>query len=159
MQQYTIEFYSAVCHYVNISPRKTQWMSIRRNMKIDTSPSYTSECRCPGCQLLTVITLLANSPQNGDIFLIFSQKTGFDISCKLSPFETICMKCQILFCLEKEETYFTMSVCWKFYPECQTLMFRTWFHHALLTWSSKKTSCHLTDNLFKDVLLLWSQTL
>ena len=27
-------------------------------------------------------------------FLIFSQKTGFDISCKLS---TICMKCQILF--------------------------------------------------------------
>ena len=27
----------------------------------------------------------------------FSQKTGFDISCKLSPKETICMKCQILF--------------------------------------------------------------
>ena len=27
----------------------------------------------------------------------FSQKTGFDISCKLSPMETICMKCQILF--------------------------------------------------------------
>ena len=27
----------------------------------------------------------------------FSQKTGFDISCKLSPQETICMKCQILF--------------------------------------------------------------
>ena len=27
----------------------------------------------------------------------FSHKTGFDISCKLSPLETICMKCQILF--------------------------------------------------------------
>ena len=27
----------------------------------------------------------------------FSQKTGFDISCKLSPLETICMKCQMLF--------------------------------------------------------------
>ena len=24
-------------------------------------------------------------------------KTGFDISCKLSPMEIICMKCQILF--------------------------------------------------------------
>ena len=49
--------------------------------------------------------------QNDVIFLIFprkqdltfhancllSQKTGFDISCKLSPKETICMKCQILF--------------------------------------------------------------
>ena len=26
-----------------------------------------------------------------------SHKTGFDTSCKLSPMETICMKCQILF--------------------------------------------------------------
>ena len=26
----------------------------------------------------------------------FSQKTGFDISCKLSPWETARMKCQIL---------------------------------------------------------------
>ena len=31
------------------------------------------------------------------IFFYFSQKTGFDISCKLSPMETICMKCLILF--------------------------------------------------------------
>ena len=30
-------------------------------------------------------------------FSYFSQKTGFDISCKLSPKKTICMKCQILF--------------------------------------------------------------
>ena len=30
-------------------------------------------------------------------FFYFSQKTGYDISCKLSPKETICMKCQILF--------------------------------------------------------------
>ena len=27
----------------------------------------------------------------------FSELTGFDISCKLSPKETICMKCQIQF--------------------------------------------------------------
>ena len=31
----------------------------------------------------------------------FSQKTGSDISCKLSPLETICMKCQNLFSGEK----------------------------------------------------------
>ena len=30
-------------------------------------------------------------------FSYFSQKTGFDISCKLCRMETICMKCQILF--------------------------------------------------------------
>ena len=30
-------------------------------------------------------------------FSFFPQKTGFDISCKLSPLETICMECQILF--------------------------------------------------------------
>ena len=38
-----------------------------------------------------------NSRQIGDTFLIFPRKTGFDILCKLSPVETICMKCQILF--------------------------------------------------------------
>ena len=30
-------------------------------------------------------------------FSYFSKKTDFDSSCKLSPFKTICMKCQILF--------------------------------------------------------------
>ena len=30
-------------------------------------------------------------------FSYFSQKTGFDVSCKLSPLETICMGCQICF--------------------------------------------------------------
>ena len=32
-----------------------------------------------------------------NIFSYFYQKTCFDISCKLSPMETICMKWQILF--------------------------------------------------------------
>ena len=32
-----------------------------------------------------------------DFSILFFQKTGFDISCKLSPLETICMECQILF--------------------------------------------------------------
>ena len=35
--------------------------------------------------------------QIGDIFSYFSQKIGFDISCQLSPKETIGMKCQNLF--------------------------------------------------------------
>ena len=34
--------------------------------------------------------------QIDDISIIFSQETGLDISCKLCPLDTICMKCQIL---------------------------------------------------------------
>ena len=41
-------------------------------------------------------------------FLIFSKKTGFDFSCKLSPMETICMKCQILF---SGKTKKNISIC------------------------------------------------
>ena len=37
------------------------------------------------------------SPTGFDISCKLSKKTWFDISCKLSPLETICMKCQILF--------------------------------------------------------------
>ena len=49
----------------------------------------------------------ANSADNKlMIFFIFSQKIGFDISGKLSPRETICMKCQSLFSWEKSEKYF-----------------------------------------------------
>ena len=42
-----------------------------------------------------------------DIFfsILFPLKIGIDISCKLSPQETICMKCQSLFSREK---YFIM---------------------------------------------------
>ena len=45
-----------------------------------------------------VLAFLANCLQ----FLIFPQKTAFDISCKLSPLETVYMKCQTCFrCLLK----------------------------------------------------------
>ena len=37
------------------------------------------------------------SRQHFEILSNFLQKKGFDISCKLSPMETICMKCQSLF--------------------------------------------------------------
>ena len=42
------------------------------------------------------------------LFSNFSQKTGFDILCELSPLETICMKYQILF-LGKIRKYFKTS--------------------------------------------------
>ena len=38
-----------------------------------------------------------------NIFLFFPQKTGFDISCKLSPEETICIKCRILFSVRSKK--------------------------------------------------------
>ena len=38
-----------------------------------------------------------NVAAEDDIFLIYSQKISFDISCKLSPNETIFMKCQTYF--------------------------------------------------------------
>ena len=43
------------------------------------------------------MTLPFQQTANCWYFSYFSQKTGFDISCKLSPEETICMKYQILF--------------------------------------------------------------
>ena len=44
------------------------------------------------------LPLWTNSTDNiSKYFSYFTQKTGFGISCKLSPLETICMKCQILF--------------------------------------------------------------
>ena len=49
-----------------------------------------------------------NRQQICDIFLFLYQKAGFDISCKLSPLETICMKCQILF---SEKSKKNISIC------------------------------------------------
>ena len=39
-------------------------------------------------------------------FLIFSKKTRFDISFKLSPMETICLKCQNLFSWKNKKQYY-----------------------------------------------------
>ena len=44
-------------------------------------------------------------------FVFFFHKIGFDISCKLSPKETICMKYQVLFCGGKIKKIFQYS--WK----------------------------------------------
>ena len=42
-------------------------------------------------------------------FSYFFQKTGFDISCKLSPMETICMKSQFLFSVKNKENINLLS--------------------------------------------------
>ena len=43
------------------------------------------------------------------IFFFFFQKIGFDISCKLSPKETICMEFQSLFSWKNKKNYFKMT--------------------------------------------------
>ena len=67
--------------------------------------------------ILNLYRLLADSADNKLVifFLIFPRKTGSDISCKLSPMETICMRCQILFSGENER-YFKMLSCEKILP-------------------------------------------
>ena len=42
-------------------------------------------------------------------FLFFLQKIGFDISCKLSPLETICMESQNLFSGENKKNISLLS--------------------------------------------------
>ena len=48
------------------------------------------------------------SKRHFDIVSYFSQETGFDISCKLSPL-TICMKCQFLFSGENKTNFVNLS--------------------------------------------------
>ena len=45
-----------------------------------------------------------SSRQHFEICFFFSQKIGFDISCKLSPKETVCMECQSLFSGKNKKT-------------------------------------------------------
>ena len=64
-----------------------------------------------GCGELTLNTLgKIFSRQHFEIFFsYFSQKTGYDISCKLSPKETVCMKCQILFSGKNKKNIINLS--------------------------------------------------
>ena len=69
---------------------------------------YFSKCDQVLWNSLTFTTLWADSEDKLVIFSYFSKKTGFDISCKLSLMETICMKCQILFSGKNMKKYFSM---------------------------------------------------
>ena len=57
-------------------------------------------------------------------FSYFSQKKVFDILCKLSQLETICMKCQILISRNIRKIFWYV-VCWKIYSECLALKAKT----------------------------------
>ena len=73
-------------------------LSVSRNFM---SKSSGSESLCIlNFHTFTVTTLWANSADDKLMiffFFFFFQKIGFDTSCKLSPKETICMKCQSYF--------------------------------------------------------------
>ena len=43
------------------------------------------------------------------LFLLAPEKKGFDISCKLSPEETICMECQNLLSGKNKKTVINLS--------------------------------------------------
>ena len=57
---------------------------------------------------LNSTTLWANSTDD-KLMIVFTQKIGFHISCKLSPKETICRKCQNLFSGKNKTKFFKMS--------------------------------------------------
>ena len=54
---------------------------------------------------LSMLGQMFSIRQIDDNFSYFSQNTVFEMSCKLSPMVTICMKSQILFSVEKKKKY------------------------------------------------------
>ena len=53
-------------------------------------------------------------------FTSFSWKIGSDTSCKLSPYEAICMKCQILFSRKNSWTYSILFLLLKTFKNSNT---------------------------------------
>ena len=60
------------------------------------------------CLMLSMLGKNFSRQQSEIFFLIFQKKMGFDISCKLSPQETICMKCQCLFSGKNKKNIFNL---------------------------------------------------
>ena len=58
------------------------------------------------------------------IFFLVSQRSGFDISCKLSPLETICIRYQILYPVKNNKKKKKKSKCrlMKILPRCLVLI-------------------------------------
>ena len=69
--------------------------------------SATILLRAPNGLTFTTLWLIQQMT-NLCYFSHFYQKTESDISCKLSPLEMICMKCQILFLVKIRKKYFKM---------------------------------------------------
>ena len=101
---------------------------------------------------MLTFTLWANSADKLIIFH-FSENIDFDITCKLSPKETTCMKCQSLFSgRNMEKNYFKMSSAEVFiYPPCRALslkMPRKPASENVVSLSSAEYSCKLFQTYF-----------
>ena len=87
---------------------------------------------------LTIYHSLANSADEKlMIFFYYSHKTWFGISCKLSPLETICKKCQILF-RGKSEKNITKCRLLNFLRSMQSVNCK---HKSSLQWRVIRNCC------------------
>ena len=82
--------------YISFLPPKKGWRGggeeEERKYRKGLGPDYIKPYQLCLVSVLAYTIVLANSADDK-----FSKKIGFDISCKLSPLEAICMKCQSLF--------------------------------------------------------------
>ena len=60
--------------------------------------------------------------QIDNILSYFSQKTGFDISCKLSPLETYAWNIKTCFLGKKKRKIIQVVICWKYYIACYMII-------------------------------------
>ena len=63
-------------------------------------------------------------------FFYFSKKMGSDISCKMSPGETDCVKCQIPFSVTCKKIFQKVSY-WIYHPTCLAWIIWVWSGSAL----------------------------
>ena len=94
-------------YYQDITKFSSQYMSSSKVKHLLLSLS----CCLNICMALAFSTLgkIFSKRHIKVFFFLFFQKTGFDSSFKLSPLETIWMKCQILFSGKKKENIINLS--------------------------------------------------
>ena len=98
--------------YLRISPEIFRWCTIYLFYNINCHKRIRNKKNgsWPRPSPFSSTTLWANNTDDELMkFSYFCQTIGYGISCKLSPYGTICMKCQNLFTGKKYETYLKMS--------------------------------------------------
>ena len=83
------------------SSAKANWLGHCHPLLVIESYS-TEKNQCLACWVKFSVDILK-------YFSFFPMITGFDISCKLSPLETICMKCQILLSGKNKKKIISLS--------------------------------------------------
>ena len=91
------------CHFILLNPSPMPWLSLWYVIAL------LKERIWPFRQNMSIKLMLSTLGKILKYFSYFSQKTEFDISCKLSSSETICMKCQILFCEKIKKNVISLS--------------------------------------------------